>query len=221
MRHTMMQNSASSVPAPTKPSCSPTAVKMKSVCCSGTLPSRVWLPLNRPSPSAPPAPIAVFDWSTLYFACASSGSSFVDVLGEERREPGRLVLLQHVRVQREPGAQDHDEHEHGEVPSLGPGDQQHAGGDRRHHQRGAEVGLQHDQAERQPGEHEQHAQPAQVDLAAELRRDRGQRDDQRDLGDLGRLQLEAAELEPRLRALARRTRPVTRRARAGRTRRSR
>ena len=39
---------------PMKPSSSPTAVKMKSVCCSGTLPSRVWVPLNRPLPIRPP-----------------------------------------------------------------------------------------------------------------------------------------------------------------------
>ena len=60
-----MQKRASKVAAPTKPSCSPTAVKMKSVCCSGTLASLVWGPSNNPWPSAPPLPIAIFDWSTL------------------------------------------------------------------------------------------------------------------------------------------------------------
>ena len=36
VRHTISANSASSTAPPTKPSSSPTTVKMKSVCCSGT-----------------------------------------------------------------------------------------------------------------------------------------------------------------------------------------
>ena len=35
-RQAMIPRSDSTPTAPTKPSCSPTAVKMKSVCCSGT-----------------------------------------------------------------------------------------------------------------------------------------------------------------------------------------
>lgn len=35
-RHATKPSSARTPTAPTKPSCSPTAVKMKSVCCSGT-----------------------------------------------------------------------------------------------------------------------------------------------------------------------------------------
>ncbi len=35
-RHAITPRRASTPVAPTKPSCSPTAVKMKSVCCSGT-----------------------------------------------------------------------------------------------------------------------------------------------------------------------------------------
>ena len=50
---------------PTKPSSSPTAVKMKSVCCSGTNPSRVCVPSNRPLPFTLPDAIAAFDWSRL------------------------------------------------------------------------------------------------------------------------------------------------------------
>ena len=36
VRQMMMANSSNRSPDPTKPTCSPTAVKMKSVCCSGT-----------------------------------------------------------------------------------------------------------------------------------------------------------------------------------------
>ena len=65
IRQATMAKRASSVPAPTKPSSSPTAVKMKSVCCSGTLSSRVCVPSKRPWPSGPPAPMAIFDCSRL------------------------------------------------------------------------------------------------------------------------------------------------------------
>ncbi len=36
VRHTSSANSASNIAPPTKPSSSPTTVKMKSVCCAGT-----------------------------------------------------------------------------------------------------------------------------------------------------------------------------------------
>ena len=50
---------------PTKPSSSPSAVKMKSVCCSGTNPRRVCVPSNKPLPDAAPEAMAAFDWSRL------------------------------------------------------------------------------------------------------------------------------------------------------------
>ena len=48
VRHITMANSARSTTAPTNPSSSPTAVKMKSVCCSGTKPPWVWDPCSSP-----------------------------------------------------------------------------------------------------------------------------------------------------------------------------
>jgi hypothetical protein len=62
MRTQMSVSRPSTVAEPTKPSSSPTAVKMKSVCCSGTNPSRVWVRSNRPLPSALPDAIAAIDW---------------------------------------------------------------------------------------------------------------------------------------------------------------
>ena len=59
------RTAAAASPAPMKPSSSPTAVKMKSVCCSGTMSSWVWVPSKIPLPSTPPEPMAIFDWLRL------------------------------------------------------------------------------------------------------------------------------------------------------------
>ena len=64
-RHTTTPSSAISTPAPTRPSSSPATVKMKSVCCSGTKPERVWDPPKRPSPNSPPLPTAIRACSVL------------------------------------------------------------------------------------------------------------------------------------------------------------
>ena len=66
IRHATTASSASKVPEPMNPSSSPTAVKMKSVCCSGTLPKRVWGPLNGPLPKKPPELIVTLACATLY-----------------------------------------------------------------------------------------------------------------------------------------------------------
>ena len=76
IRQAMIDRRASRVPAPMKPSSSPTAVKMKSVCCSGTMSSRVWVPLNRPVPVRPPEPMAILACSRLYAAPRSAHSWF-------------------------------------------------------------------------------------------------------------------------------------------------
>ena len=58
-------SSAMRTPAPTRPSSSPATVKMKSVCCSGTKPERVWDPSNSPCPNSPPLPTAIRACSVL------------------------------------------------------------------------------------------------------------------------------------------------------------
>ena len=57
-RQATMARSPSTKVAPTNPSCSPIAVKMKSVCCSGTYPRFVSTPCQEPLPHTPPEPMA-------------------------------------------------------------------------------------------------------------------------------------------------------------------
>src|SRR5919202_1138925 len=66
VRQSTRPNRASSVVPPTKPSSSPTAVKIKSVCCSGTKERFVCVPRNTPLPVSPPAAMAIWDWRRLY-----------------------------------------------------------------------------------------------------------------------------------------------------------
>ena len=66
VRQMTMANSSSSRPDPTSPTCSPTAVKMKSVRCSGTYDRLVWVPLPMPLPMRPPSPMVIFDSARLY-----------------------------------------------------------------------------------------------------------------------------------------------------------
>src|SRR5581483_10343459 len=72
VRQTTTANRARRVNAPTKPNSSPTTVKMKSVCCSGTNDRLVWVPLNRPFPNRPPEPIAALACARLYAECWGS-----------------------------------------------------------------------------------------------------------------------------------------------------
>src|SRR4029453_7662663 len=108
-------NRAKSVADPTKPSSSPSAVKMKSVCCSGTNPSRVCVPSNRPLPEVAPEARAPFDWRRVAEPAVPRGGAGGDgrlrrvevvrlaleplVLVEELRQPVALVVLQQVRVE--------------------------------------------------------------------------------------------------------------------------
>ena len=55
-RQIRMANSISTNAAPTNPNSSPTTVKMKSVCCSGTKSRFVCVPPRKPAPNSPPAP---------------------------------------------------------------------------------------------------------------------------------------------------------------------
>ena len=139
------------VPAPMKPSSSPTAVKMKSVCCSGTMSRRVWVPLNRPWPAeAARRRWRSCDCSRLYSA-PPLGALLVLRL-EERREPALLELLEHA------GAEDHRRRRRSRRAvstamwrAWAPPTSSMPIDDGDEHQRGAEVGLEHDQRHRDAG----------------------------------------------------------------------
>ncbi len=87
---------------------------------------------------------------------------------------------------------------------AGPGtaDQQHRQQQSEENERRSQVGLDVDERERDGTEAEDDHEPSAVELSPVGRAVRGQANDERDLGDLGRLELVTAELEPRLRALA-------------------
>ena len=197
MRQAMIDSSASSVPAPMKPSSSPTAVKMKSVCCSGTMSRRVWVPLNEARAGEPAG--ADGDLGLLQVVRGAPLGALLVLRLEERGEPALLVLLEHPGVEDHAHADDADEGERGDVPRLGAADEQHPHADGDEHERGAEVGLQHDQRHRHAGD--RRARSASRRASSSLSKwamTDGQRDDHDDLGELGRLELERPELEPRL-----------------------
>ena len=161
MRTHMSASRPSTVAEPTKPSSSPTAVKMKSVCCSGTNPRRVCVPSNRPLPLTLPEAMAALDWSELYAAGLDVGL----LLAEEVGEPVALVVLEDVGVEDAHDADDADRAEHHDVARPGPRHQQHAHGDGDEHERRPEVGLQHDQRDGQ-GQHGERQPPAGAPSAA-------------------------------------------------------
>ena len=59
-RHTIRAKRASTAAEPTNPSCSATAVKMKSVRCAGTKAPLVCVPWDRPRPNSPPLAMAIW-----------------------------------------------------------------------------------------------------------------------------------------------------------------
>ena len=80
--------------------------------------------------------------------------------------------------------------------------QQHTEGDRHEHDERAEVGLQQDQTHRHSREGQRFDQRPQAQrLLAVVVEVRGEHQDQRDLGQLGGLELHRAEDDPRLGAL--------------------
>ena len=60
-RHRKSANRPRTAAHPTKPNCSPSTLKIKSVCSSGKNERFVWEPLPKPLPPTPPLPIAVSD----------------------------------------------------------------------------------------------------------------------------------------------------------------
>ena len=63
-RHKNNANNTRIVAHPTKPNCSPSTLKIKSVCPSGKKARFVCVPLPNPFPVRPPEPMAVMDCST-------------------------------------------------------------------------------------------------------------------------------------------------------------
>ena len=94
-------------------------------------------------------------------------------------------------------------HQH-ELPPSHAGGEEHRGAQRRGDHRGAEIGLLQDQAHRhQHGEQRRDQEQRIADpLPRRAVEPRRQRQHQRDLHQLRRLDLQAAELDPALRALA-------------------
>ena len=120
----------------------------------------------------------------------------------ERRETVLLVLREEARVQHHGRAEHGDEHERHEVLRLRAGDEQDTRRDHEQHEGGPEVGLQHDENNGRPAIESRTNNRRRSIVAIELRGHVGHRQDQSELGELGRLELEGPELEPRLRPVA-------------------
>ena len=74
-----------------KPSSSPTTVKMKSVCCSGTYAFFVSVPLNKPEPRRPPVTIADLRLLEVVLGLRLVAGGFSGRLVEEARDAVDLV----------------------------------------------------------------------------------------------------------------------------------
>ena len=188
---------------------------MKSVCCTGRNRSWLCVPLRNPFPEKPPEPTAIFDWRTWYPGLSTSLSGFKNV-------PIRCLL---VVLQEEPAAagEDRDDEEDrdpalrsGRPPKNSP-----TTSERQERQRETQVRLQEHEQQRHADDRPEleergRPQPAVVLVLEEIRDEkRG-----RDLRELGRLELEAAErgsTTSRSRSAVRR-RAGTRAARARRSR---
>ena len=154
--------------------------------------------------------------ATVEAARSHRGDGLVDVVGRPARvdvrvhEPGQplaLVRLQDLdpgrRQEPEECARDEpgDDRQHGEVPPRGPAEEERAQDDGRVDQRRAEVGLFEDQRHERRGEpdHAQRRPPLRQPVPA-LGDEPREHDDEDDLPELGRLEVEEADLDPAPRA---------------------
>ena len=181
---------------------------MKSVCCAGTNLPWVCAPVEQPL-----AVDAAGADRDLRLPHVVAGALGVGGRVVERAEPVHLVVLEHTGLHR-------DERDQA-APTTRPTTQRSGAPDTattpstiaRDDQRGAEVRLQHDQAERYGGERqgEHHVDVARRVLGvALLRQQHRQADDQRDLRELRRLDREAGrQHDPGVRAVDGRARAAT------------
>ena len=183
--------SSTTIPAaPTRPSSSPATEKTKSVCWNGMNPPWVCAALEQ----ALAAEAAGADGDPDLPGLVADALRVGGGVGEGD-QPVPLVRREHRRRQRH-GDRGHDQRDSADDPARGrAGDADHAERERSEHQRRAEVGLEHDQADRHGGDHDrQRAESRLVGGGAPLTplgEEHGQTDAQGDLGQLGGLHREA------------------------------
>ena len=198
VRHITMANRARSTTAPRKPSSSPTDVKMKSVCCSGTKPPWVCEPSPRPSPPNAAVRDRLLRLLLVVGVALRVRASRID----ERREPVDLVLLEDPEVHDRVDAGDREQHEHEQLSTGEAGHREQPHDDDDEDEHGAEVGLEEDEPDGYGGEREDRGDAPRVELTAVLVAVAGQRHDHAELGQLRRLEREPTrQLEPCLVAL--------------------
>ena len=138
-----------------------------------------------------------------------AGAERVGVGVEEGEDAGELVFLDElpvgaVRLDDRGDEADAAGGGGGEVPEADAGEEHHHPGAGEEQDRGAEVGLLEDEGDRQGGQHQGQDEP---ERAGDLGRVEavvvgGERHDERDLHQLGRLELDRAEVDPALGAHA-------------------
>ena len=176
---------------------------MKSVCCSGTNPSLVWGPLNRPAPGESAGSDRLH---RLVLVVRRALEPLVRRRLVRRREPVELVLLEDPEADDRVDAGDPEQRDRPEVATLHAADGEQAEHDADQHHVRPEVGLELHERERDEREPDDHGESPRVDVTAVLVHVAGERHDQTELRDLRRLELEPErELEPRLGTLGVRT----------------
>ena len=126
---------------------------MKSVCCSGTMSSRVCVPWKSPSPSDAARPDRRLGLVQVVLG-VPLGALLVLRL-EERGEPALLVLSPSIpEFSTTPTPMMPTTRQGDDVADLRPADEQHAHHHGHEHQGGPEVGLEHDQRHRHAGDGE-------------------------------------------------------------------
>ena len=181
--------------APRKPSSSPTDVKMKSVCCSGTKPPWVCEPSPRPSPANRPCAMACFDCSWLY--ALPCEFAFPGSTNEVNRSIWYCFRIPRFATAYTPVIASNTQHEELAPGEAGRGEQPHDDDDQHEHR--AEVGLEEHEPDRYRREREDRGDAPRVELTAVLVAVAGERHDDAELGELRRLEREATrQLEPRL-----------------------
>ena len=146
---------------PTKPRSSPTAVKMKSVCCSGTKPFLVCTPSPKPAPSKPPDAIAALEAPRLnWVGVGAAAATFAVDWLVKPREPLELVALDLAGHHRRADERRREQQQHDDVHGLEPGDDEHGGRAHHDHEHRAEVVLGVDDRHHETGQADRDRRPA-------------------------------------------------------------
>ena len=114
-RNTITLNRATTSRPPANPSCSPTAVKMKSVCWAGTKPPLVAAPMKDPGTEGPPGGDGQYRLGEIPVGTGRAG-----VLMEERRETLQLVGVDQLEMDRPCQAPDRRQGKHDQVSEPRP-----------------------------------------------------------------------------------------------------